>query len=198
MSTGKSRRRGAGLPDVFLAAEAYLKPTVGLLERAEPMPHRFSVDDLEGIFPAHQGEREDNGVGGCQVGQLPAAAAEAARVVLHGPRRLRYRRPIGCHILAQQGEPGETPVQKPGSGGIRRNEAAGEALEVAMEELGMLVSKQLGNTVLVVLKILILAGQKRLAELDSLILDYRGRRLQSIPDGGVLGEEVRDHLGCVT
>jgi len=131
------------LPDILLATYRHAEATIGLLQAAQPFPEGAPVDNVVALVAADEGEGEHHGVGGGQVGRLARAAAKAACLgVLHGPRRLHEAGPVGGHVLAQERQRVEAPVQDPRPAGVGAHVGARELAQVAAQEAGVALAVQ--------------------------------------------------------
>jgi hypothetical protein len=181
---GEHDEGAVGAADVHFGVFGHAEAAVGLLDLAEPLPHCVAVDVLEAV---DHGEGEDAGVAGGAVGELAVAAAVAAPGVLHGGDGLDQALAVLHHVLAEDGQAGEAPVEEPGSGGVEGDVGRGQVAESGVQEADVLLAAQVGEAVFVEGEVLgVFAEQMG----HALVADF-GEGLRGW-GGELFGEEVED------
>lgn len=177
-------REGHSIPDVFFASEGHLEPSIGLLERAQPSPHGSAVDDVVGRLSADQDQRQDGCIRGGEMRRLAEAASEAAKRVLHGLDRLDESLAVRGHILAQEAQAGEAPVEEPWPARVGGREGAGQLAQLPVQEVDVAAAVQMGQAVGVTLAEFV-AGEEGQAFVERFVLDPRRPRYEGVADGGL-------------
>lgn len=198
------QKRGGGrllinVPHVLLPSHGHLEPSTRLLERAQPFPHAPPVHQLEGLDPADHGETQDGRIRRGKVRSLAEAAREAARSgrVLHGAHGRDQAVAVGRHVLAQQGQPGQAPVEEPGPAGVGGREHLREVAQLAAQECRVALPVDVRDAFLVALvrRVAIEAREEGQHLGHRAVLQHGRVGVQAVAERGLGGEERRDVEG---
>lgn len=180
MLVSLAEQKGKNVPNILLAPDRHGEPTVALLERAQPLPHAPPVDHLVGLVPADERQREHRGIGGGEVRGLAGPAPEPSRRVLHAPHRARQRLAVAGHVLAEEGQAAQGPVEDPGAARVGGHELAGQPAHLPVQEPGVALAVQAGQAVGVGPAAQLLAREEGEALVDRLALEHGALRADGV------------------